>query len=188
MAGLISQFGDAVGGFAGQPAVRLLLAALTIYVLVVWLACAYWVFRDLRRRTRVDLLPYVAAAGVIVASPLLFPFALLIYRVVRPGRTLAEAREVQLEDRIAQLQAESMLACPNCAAMVEEDWIACPSCRTKLAHLCVECGHTMALTWEVCGWCGFEPAPAPLLDVPQVRSVDARDEQAFRGRTEAARA
>ncbi|HEY0444134.1 MAG TPA: zinc ribbon domain-containing protein [Candidatus Limnocylindrales bacterium] len=188
MAGLMSQFGDVVGGIAGQPAVRVAVTGLAIYVVILWLACAYWVFRDLRRRTRAEILPYLASAGVIVASPLLFPFALLVYRIVRPGRTLAEAREIQLEDRIAELQVEAMLACPTCAAIVEEDWIACPACRTKLAHLCVDCGHTMALNWEVCGWCGFEPARPAFADVPQVHAIEKRDEQGFRGRTEAARA
>src|SRR3954465_7675020 len=130
MGSLLGQLGGVLGGIASQPVVRTVFAAVGIYIVIVWLAAAYWVFRDLRRRTDNPVLPYVAAGGVIVASPLLFVFALLVYRIVRPASTFADRREAQLEDRLTQLDMASIVACPTCAAMVEEEWLACPRCRT----------------------------------------------------------
>ncbi|MFL5679733.1 MAG: zinc ribbon domain-containing protein [Chloroflexota bacterium] len=189
MGSLLGQLGAVLGGIASQPAVRLTFAALGLYIVIVWLAAAYWVFRDLRRRTDNSVLPYVAAGGVIVASPLLFVFALLVYRIIRPASTLADRREAELEDRLARLDLASLLACPTCRTLVEEDWLACPRCRTKLASACADCGRSMGLNWQVCAWCAWEPARPVVVDVPQVAAMGTASDKQFQPhRAEAARA
>src|SRR5688572_23696038 len=156
MDSLFDQVGASVNSVLETPIVRLLTMAFVAYVVVVWMACAWWALQDMRRRTRDPMMPYVAAAGVIVASPVLFPLALIVYRIVRPGETMAEGRERELSERLEELEHDLALACPGCARSVEEDWLVCPDCRTRLAHQCTGCGRTMGLDWALCGWCGAE--------------------------------
>ena len=156
MDSLLDQVGAVVAGVFDNPAVRLVLSLAVAYITILWLASAWWALQDMRRRHADPALPYVAAAGVILASPLLFPLALVVYRIVRPGRTLAEARELFLTERLEALDADGALSCPGCSNAVEEDWLLCPNCRTRLAHRCASCSRTMALDWTLCGWCGAE--------------------------------
>jgi RNA polymerase subunit RPABC4/transcription elongation factor Spt4 len=156
MGAVFDQLGDVLSGVFDNPLVRLFMTAFTAYIVVLWLACAFWVLNDMRRRHREPAVPFIAAAAMVVASPVLFPLALIVYRIVRPGETLAEARERELTERLEELDAELDLACPGCSASVEEDWLVCPVCRTKLAHRCANCGRTMGLDWTLCGWCGSE--------------------------------
>lgn len=156
MDNLMEQFGEAIGAFVGQPVVQAVLTGAAIYVVLVWLATAFWAFHDLRRRQPDPVLPYVAAASVVLASPLLFPLALVVYRIVRPGETLAESRERQLNDRLVGLEVDESLHCPGCALPIEEQWLACPACRTRLAHQCLSCHRSIGLDWTLCAWCGAE--------------------------------
>ena len=79
--------GDAIGGVFDNPIVAVLLRLGAAYVVLVWLASALWAFIDVRRRTANPIAPYGSAALVILASPLLFPFAIIVHRVLRPDST-----------------------------------------------------------------------------------------------------
>lgn len=169
MGNLMDQFGEAIAAFTGQPIVRAVIIGASLYIVMVWLATAFWAFHDMRRRHRDPALPYVAAASIILVSPLLFPLALFVYRIVRPGQSLADSRERQLSDRLVDLEAGEGLHCPGCGHLVEELWLACPACRTRLAHQCVSCQRSMGLDWTLCAWCGTEfgrPVVADVLPAP----------------------
>jgi hypothetical protein len=145
--------GDAIGGVASNPTVGLILRIGAAYAVAVWLATALWVFVDTRRRTANAFLPYAAAALIVLASPVLFPFAVFVHRVIRPSATVADRRMAELRD--AALAAEVQHArCPSCQVTVDDDWLICPSCRQSLGHRCEQCGRTGGLDWDVCAWCG----------------------------------
>jgi hypothetical protein len=185
VSGLIEQIGAAVGELGDLPAVRVATTGIGLYVVVVWLACSWWVYKDVSRRHASAVAPYLGAAFVVLASPLLFVPALLVYRVMRPAETLSEARYRTLEDRLSALQLQTMRRCPDCASPVEEGWLLCPVCRAKLGHRCVECGRSMATDWAVCAWCATpigEPVPA---DAPQVSQRTLEDEHVFQPEPEA---
>jgi hypothetical protein len=187
----VASFSDAIGqgvaGFFDLPAIRFALTAAGAYVVLVWLACAFWTWRDARRRQDNVVAPYVAAGAVILASPALFPLALLVYRIVRPAETLTEARQHLLEDRLAELDSQAFVRCPDCGDSVEDNWLICPSCRVRLAHRCVECGRSMRVEWSLCAWCGAEVALPAILDAPQA-SEPATPEPVFQPQREAATA
>jgi hypothetical protein len=176
-----------VAAFGQLPAVRLALAAAAIYIVILWLASAFWASQDARRRHRSLAAPYLAAATIVLASPALFPLALLVYRVVRPAQTLSEARQQLLEDRLADLDLQALAGCPDCGTSVEVDWLVCPTCRTRLAHRCLECGRSMRLEWSVCAWCGAEVRQPTLLDAPQTTEPTIAD-PVFQPQREAATA
>lgn len=181
MDGLLEQVGAIVGGIFDNPIVRLLTLGFVAYMVMLWLSSAYWAFGDMRRRHRDPAMPYVAAGGVVVASPILFPLALVVYRILRPSETLAETRERELAERLDEIDDDMALACPGCTRSVEEDWLACPSCRTRLAHRCVTCGRTMGLDWTLCGWCGAEFG-RPVLPERLPRGVPSQASWVGRGR------
>jgi hypothetical protein len=171
---LFEQFGGAVAAFLDHPVVRLATFLAAAYVVLLWMATAWWVFQDMRRRHRDPAVPFLAAAGLVLASPIGFPLALVVYRIIRPGQTLAEARERELADRLTALEAETLLQCPGCSRTVDESWLACPVCRTRLAHRCLSCDRSMGLDWSLCAWCGAEfgepafPEALPSQPVPGV--------------------
>lgn len=152
---ILEAVGDAVGDIVDTPLVAVGLRLGAAYLVLVWLAAVLWAFVDMRRRSTSQVAPYGAAALVILASPLLLPFAILIYRVVRPGEYRADRELSELRDRA--LEAEVMVTrCPECRQVVADDWLLCPGCRQPLAHRCHACGGTVGLDWGTCAWCATE--------------------------------
>ena len=85
-------------------------------VVVLWLATAYWTFKDARRRIE-D--PWLVALATLLGlfPPFLGP---IIYMFFRPPEYIQDARERELEikameERLAQLDQR----CPVCRAKVE---------------------------------------------------------------------
>jgi RNA polymerase subunit RPABC4/transcription elongation factor Spt4 len=150
---IFKAIGDAIDGVVSNPTVGLATRIGAAYLVAVWLAAALWVFVDTRRRTANPMLPYAAAAAIVVASPVLFPFAVFVHRVIRPSATVADRRMAELRDAALAVEAEQA-RCPGCRAVVDEDWLICPSCRQALGHRCEQCGRTGGLDWDVCAWCG----------------------------------
>jgi RNA polymerase subunit RPABC4/transcription elongation factor Spt4 len=155
---LFGQIGQAIASFFSQPIVRLGLFVGVGYLVIVWLAAALWAFGDMRRRTVNPVWAYVSAVAVVLASPLLFPFAVLVHVVLRPSTTVGERRLEALRDAALRVEIERS-RCPRCGRVTEEDWLICPSCRTTLAHHCEQCGHAVGSDWEACGWCGASLGP-----------------------------
>lgn len=157
---------DAIGSFLGSEIVQLGFRAIAIYWVVLWLAAAYWAFRDIQLRSENPFLPYVAAAFIIVFTPLLFPFAVFVYRVMRPQERLGDVYERNLAEEALLAEVEAIQHCPTCNRRVHDEWIICPTCRTRLHRVCPNCSRLVGLDWSLCAWCGkdFEhhEAPAPM--------------------------
>jgi hypothetical protein len=159
---LADTFAGVLGDIAATPFVRLLGLVIVAMVVMTWVATAWWARADLRRRTSDPAVPYLASAAVILATPLLFPLALLGYVVVRPPRTVADERRLRLEEELDRLEADDPwpLRCPACGTVTEEGWLRCPSCRERIAYQCTACDRPMGTDWVVCAWCA-EPVERP---------------------------
>ena len=83
---IIAPIGAAIGGFFGNPIVQFGLKAAAVYFVGLWLASAYWAFRDLQGRTDNPVAPYLAASLVILFTPVFFLLAVVIYRIVPAAR------------------------------------------------------------------------------------------------------
>jgi RNA polymerase subunit RPABC4/transcription elongation factor Spt4 len=142
-----------------QIGIRVLVA----YVVLIWLASAFWAYRDMRLRSASAITPYVAAAAIIVFTPIFFLFGLLLYRIVRPKETIAEVNERTLAEETMLAEVASHAHCANCSRPVHEEWIICPTCRNRLRRVCPNCERLIELDWSLCAWCGkdFERADAP---------------------------
>jgi hypothetical protein len=160
MGDLLNQITSLLGGIWDSPVVQLGLRAIAIYVVILWLAAAYWAFRDMQLRTANPILPYIAASLVIIFTPVFFPFAIIAYRIVRPQEKIGEVYERTLAEEALLAEVEAVKSCPTCARRINEEWIICPTCRTRLNRVCPNCSRLVGLDWSLCAWCGrdFERA------------------------------
>jgi RNA polymerase subunit RPABC4/transcription elongation factor Spt4 len=152
-------FTDIVESDAFQAAIYVIAA----YIVLIWLASAFWAYRDMRLRTSSAITPYVAALAIILFTPIFFLFGLLLYRIIRPKETIAEVNERVLAEEAMLAEVATHAQCANCERPVHEDWIICPSCRNRLRRVCPNCEHLIELDWTLCAWCGkdFERAESP---------------------------
>lgn len=130
--------------------------AAAVYLTIMYVAVAFWVVRDARRRSESWI--FALFAGLLgLGLPF---FGVLLYMIVRPPRTLDEERTLQLEEQaLAEEEiTESPTArpCPKCGREIEQDFVICPYCRTQFARRCTSCGKWLRLGWHVCPYCAEE--------------------------------
>ena len=167
---------DAIGQFFDNPIIQFGIRAIAVYVVVLWLAAAYWAFRDLQLRTNNPVAPYLAAALIIVFTPVFFLLGVIVYRIIRPGERIGDVNERQLAEEALLAEVEAIRTCPGCRRRVHEEWIICPSCRTRLNRVCPNCGKLVGLDWSLCAWCGKdferrEPVAVPAVGAPEPRPI-----------------
>lgn len=172
---IFQSIGDAIGSIFDNPVIQFGLQVFAAYWVILWLAAAYWAFRDMQLRTENPIAPYLAATGIIVSTPLLFPLAVFAYRIVRPQERIGEVYERNLAEEALLNEIEAVRHCPGCDRRVDIDWIICPTCRTRLNRVCPNCGRLVGLEWTLCAWCGkdFERREliATVAPVPQVSAA-----------------
>ncbi len=137
-----------------------------------WIGSIIWTYKDTRARSR-DPLASVAASLMVG----LLPFAgVVVYIMLRPHETLADAYERSLEEEALLQEIEEKPACPGCGRSVKNEWQVCPYCHTKLKKPCFHCGNVLELSWNICPYCatpqvgyaeqtldqGYEQAPDAL--------------------------
>ena len=114
-----------------------------------------WAFRDMRARSR-DVLALVVAVLLVALIPL---FGLIVYLMLRPRETLAEAYERSLEQEALLQAIEEPETCPGCNRRVKADYLLCPTCHTRLKQACNVCQRAIHLQWSVCPYCGASATP-----------------------------
>ncbi|HZP57473.1 MAG TPA: zinc ribbon domain-containing protein [Dehalococcoidia bacterium] len=137
----------------------LLIAAiiLTAYLIVMWIGALVWTYRDVQARTRDPF-----THGISVLLVLLFNLpGILLYLILRPKETLAEAYDRRLGAEALLQEIQDQATCPTCRRKISEDFLTCPYCRSGLRVPCASCGRALATTWVACPYCGadrVEPA------------------------------
>ena len=119
---------------------------------------AIWTFRDIRARSR-DVLAQILATLLVIALPIV---GLVVYLMLRPRETLADAYERSLEQEALLQAIEEPEICPGCGQRVRGDYLYCPSCHTRLKQACPECGRPLHMRWSLCPYCGASVAPQVL--------------------------
>ena len=132
---------------------------------VFWLAFAYWVYKDAKRRVEDPWLVGMAALLGLL-PPYVGPF---IYMLFRPPEYLEDVRERELEikameDRLSKRD----LHCPVCRSEVDSSFLVCPICTTKLKQSCSVCKAPLEALWQVCPFCETPIEPAAVA-MPSLR-------------------
>jgi RNA polymerase subunit RPABC4/transcription elongation factor Spt4 len=151
---ILDSVGESIQGFFNSPVVQFAFQAMFVYLVILWIATAYWAFRDMQQRSDNPLLPYFVAAGIIVATPFFFIFAVWVYKIVRPHEKIGEVWERNLAEEALLAEVEAIHHCPTCERRVNDEWIICPTCRTRLNRVCPNCSRLVGLDWSLCAWCG----------------------------------
>lgn len=147
--------------------VLIIAAFLGAFLAALWMGLVIWTFRDIRARSR-DVLAQILAT--LLVALLNLP-GLLVYVMVRPRETLAEAYERSLEEEALLQSIEEQPVCPGCGQRVEKNWLVCPICRTQLKRTCIHCGQPINLYWTVCPYCGSERPSAPASSLETLEAV-----------------
>ena len=108
----------------------------------------------MQQRSDNAILPYLAAAGIILFTPFFFIFAVWVYKIVRPHEKIGEVWERNLAEEALLAEVEAIHHCPTCERRIDDEWIICPTCRTRLNRVCPNCSRLVGLDWSLCAWCG----------------------------------
>ena len=176
---ILGTIGDALGGIFSSPILQLGIRAIGLYLVILWLATAYWAFRDMQQRSDNAILPYLASAGIILFTPVFFVLGVWVYKIVRPHEKIGEVWERNLAEEALLAEVEAIHHCPTCERRIDDEWIICPTCRTRLNRVCPNCSRLVGLDWSLCAWCGkdFERRPVAasnLGTVPASREMTGR--------------
>jgi hypothetical protein len=121
-----------------------------LFLIVFWLAVAYWVYKDARRRIEDKVLVWTATV-----LGLALPFVgAIVYMLFRPPEYIEDVRERDLEIKAMEkrLGARDLL-CPVCRAEIESSFLVCPVCTTRLKQACTGCGAPLEAAWQICPFC-----------------------------------
>lgn len=135
---------------------QVLIAFFGAYFIALWFSMIIWTYYDIRARSQ-DLYVHIFATALVVVFTV---FGLVLYLILRPRETLAEAYERSLEEETLLQDIEERQACPSCRQRVQPDYMVCPYCHTELKQRCPRCERLLLLRWDICPYCGNTQLPA----------------------------
>ncbi len=156
-------------------------AIIGAFLAAIWLSLIIWTFRDMRARSR-DPFAQILATLVVALLP---GVGLIVYLILRPPETLAEAYERALEEEALLQEIEERPACPGCSRTVDSNWLLCAHCHTRLRKACPDCNALMELQWNICPHCGndhidpYYVGPEVVLADDLVAEEEYREDEAF---------
>jgi hypothetical protein len=149
-----------------NPLVGAAATAVAVGGVALWIAGAWWAWRDASRRTESMTVAFLASAWIIISTPMLLPLSLAIYAVARPAITAAEDRTQAL---VAALSATNAVGttCPWCDTRIDPAWARCPQCATWLLAPCSSCGEWSPADLEICPYCAHEGHAVPAVELAE---------------------
>ena len=154
---------EPIADFFANPLVTTGITLVGVVVVALWLAAAWWAYQDAARRSESTLVAFLAAAWIVVSTPLMLPFALAVYGFARPQLTAADHRTRSLVQALGAAAGEGP-ACAGCRSPIEAGWLRCPACSSWLAAPCRSCGAWSARDLEACPFCGSEDHASPTVE------------------------
>lgn len=138
-------------------------------LVAMWLALAFWTYKDAKRRITDPLM-----IGVAVATSLIFPYVgALFYVILRPPEYLEDVLERDLEIRAREQElVDGANRCPACRTAVRDEYLVCPKCRRELKVACTACARPLYPSWKVCPYCTTDVASPKRAAKPVVAEED----------------
>jgi len=147
---LLADFINSVGG-NGIDNLELIVIA---YLGLLWLSILIWVTRDVISRST-SLLFQAFSILLAITIPVL---GVLIYLIIRPGKTQMQRYHEQLEAELLENEndneEEDELQCDKCFIGIEPDYNICPNCSFQLKKSCYHCRKHYSKQWDQCPYCG----------------------------------
>jgi len=152
---------DFIDRTLADPAVTTVGLAIATAWIALWLATAWWAYADAARRSHSIAAPLLAAAWIILSTPLFLPISVLIYTLVRPQATASEGRARALVWELSH-SAAMQRRCRACGSHVDPAWRRCPACTAWLQAPCASCGAWSDRDLPACPWCATEGHADPV--------------------------
>ncbi len=140
---------NSVTNFFHSSAWHFITYMFVFFLVVLWIACAYWVFKDARRRVEDPIVLVVCVLTGVVFGPV----GLIIYSIVRPAELIVDRRERELEMQMLEARLGEDQRCSFCKTPVRDDYLVCPTCGRRLRTTCPSCGKPVEPNWRVCPYC-----------------------------------
>jgi len=157
----------AAGPFSDWTTViKIVVALAASYWAILWLSAVIWTYRDTKERDSDNLSQAIAVLLVLIFN---LP-GLILYLILRPHETMAEAYIRNLETEAILREVDEQQLCYACQKHIRREFAFCPHCRTRLTEPCASCGQPISLTWAVCAYCGHERAAGLTIAKQSARS------------------
>jgi len=140
------------------------------YFALLWLSIIVWVTRDVLQRSSSIFLQAFSILLNIVA-----PFlGVLLYLIIRPGKTRMERYYEELERNVLENETpEGQNACAKCLTPADKDFNFCPNCGESLKKTCAKCRKTFPIIWNICPFCGKEYKETPKIKTDSKKSSES---------------
>jgi hypothetical protein len=140
------------------------------YFSLLWLAIIIWVTRDVLQRSSSIVLQAFSIL-LNIAVPFL---GVLLYLIIRPGKTRMERYYEELERNVLESETpEGQNACSKCLTPADKDFSFCPNCGESLKKSCPKCRKTYPIIWNICPFCGKEYKDAPKTKTETKKTTDS---------------
>lgn len=123
------------------------------YFSLLWLAIIIWVTRDVLQRSS-NIIFQAFSILLNIVAPFL---GVLLYLIIRPGKTRAERYYEELEmGMLEEDNSGEQNTCGKCLTPADKDYSFCPNCGEGLKKTCLKCKKTFPMIWSICPFCGKE--------------------------------
>ena len=161
---ILDTIGDTIGDFFANPVVQLGAPVRSpIYVVPVARRRPTGPSATCSSAPRTRSLPYLAAALIVLFTPVLFLFARRRLQDRPAAREDRRGLRAQPRRGGAPRRGRVDQACPTCApARSTRNGSSAPRAGPGCNRVCPNCGRLVGLDWSLCAWCGkdFERARA----------------------------
>jgi hypothetical protein len=148
-----------LGQVLANPFVTTSLAVIGGATVAAWLLAVMWAFRQVADRTDNVLARYLAAAWVLLSTPLLLPLSVAVVTLVRPHEVAGERRIARLLETV-RARLDLAPACGACGRAMDERWVRCPDCAAWTGRQCERCERWAPPDAGICPWCAWTPGEA----------------------------
>ncbi|GIW57558.1 MAG: hypothetical protein KatS3mg083_503 [Candidatus Dojkabacteria bacterium] len=128
-----------------------LITILAFFFFVLWIYCGFFMFYDSMKRFGKSTWVFL----LFVIGVLFGPFALILYLIARPRKTLEDKAFMHLEHRFFYNEASKVIHCLNCDSYVLENHVFCTQCGTQNRYRCPKCGALTDYDDKYCWKCGY---------------------------------
>lgn len=141
-----------------------------IYFFIIRISLIIWVIKDIINRSSSIIFQILCILIITIWTPL----SVFIYLLIRPGRTLYEKYQEEVEENLDMMQeiiedknrhVGNTLHCYSCESPILPDFKFCPGCKAELKTNCSNCEKVIYNSWEICPYCGEEH------EVPEVKKI-----------------
>lgn len=153
-----------------------------IYFFIIRISLIIWVIKDIINRSGNIFFQMFCILLITVWTPL----SVFLYLLIRPGRTLYEKYQDEVEDNLDMMQemiedknkhVGNTLHCYCCESPILPDFKFCPNCKSELKTSCNNCEKVIYNSWEICPYCWEEHEVLEVKKVIKTKKIEKKPEE-----------